>query len=525
MKIHFNPLFPPLKTILLAFLVAPWSARANSQPLVYLKPAAAEMSSFDETPNWAPPKDPRTVIDGSLQTRWASKSGEDPQWVVLDLGTEKTVDQLTVHWERAYATVYKVEVSKDKLKWNQVFMQKKGEGGTETIQFKPVVARYVRLISLQRLNNVWGVSIWEIEPYGPRDKNPGDRPLAEVYPMRKTMQTRGITIKEEKPLPSPGPIDPNALQTGINYTSWHEAELGLPDSDATLRHLQQKNVRHIALLTTWFQKDPKSIEIRPQSPKGGQTPTDEALGHTINVAHSLGMRVMLKPHVDVDDGTYRGEVYPPDAWFESYEKFILHYARLAQKYNCEMFAVGTELKGATTWEQGKRWRRLIGKIRSVYKGPLTYAANWDEYDTIGFWDDLDYIGIDAYFPLTNKFNPTLKDLIAGWEESAGKIEDWRSRQNLDKPVLFTEIGYPSVDGAGMQPWIGLTNVKDRQEQADCIEAAFQVLTKKPWFRGFYWWHYFPVDKPLTEDLTLKGKLAEDVFSTWYKKINQGGLPQ
>jgi hypothetical protein len=331
-----------------------------------------------------------------------------------------------------------------------------------------------------------------------------------------------IVLKSEDPLPGAGPIHPREFHAGINYTSWHETELGSPYSDQMLKNLKAKNVRHVALLTTWFQKTPQSTEIFPQNPKGGMTPTDDALKHAINMAHSLGMKVMLKPHLDIEDGTYRGDFYPVQGWFPAYAKFIKHYAKMAKEFNAEMYCVGVELRGATTWEQEARWRELIRDVRKIYDGPLTYAANWDEYPNIDFWDALDYIGIDAYFPLTDKYDATLPEIVRGWEKRADEIEGWLAKKNLAKPILFTELGYPSVDGANVQPWVGISNVRDRQEQADCITAAFQVLTRRDWFRGFYWWHYFPTDRPLVEDLTLRGKLAEEVVSQWYDKLQKKG---
>ena len=83
-----------------------------------------------------------------------------------------------------------------------------------------------------------------------------------------------------------------------------------------------------------------------------------------------------------------------------------------------------------------------------------------------FWDELDIIGIDAYFPLTGSNDPTKEDLIAAWEIHADEIQSWREEMNLtDKDVILTEIGYPSADGANTQPWIAVSNVEDQQEQA------------------------------------------------------------
>ena len=47
----------------------------------------------------------------------------------------------------------------------------------------------------------------------------------------------------------------------------------------------------------------------------------------------------------------------------------------------------------------QHWWELIANIRQSYSGQLTYAANFDNYQEVYFWDQLDLIGINAYFPL------------------------------------------------------------------------------------------------------------------------------
>lgn len=496
------------------------SIAAPSSGLVYIKAKQVKVSTFDDSPGgWAPPPNAMAVVDGDLSTRWASKAG-DGQWIVLNFGHPRTVSSLVLHWERAYATTYAIESSNDGVAWQKVSLKKEGNGGVENLAFKPFEGTYMRLYVMVRANPQWGVSLWEIEPYGPADKNPGDSPIELVFPALAKIESANVSqeIPYEKPVPSPGPIDPNAFQRGVNYTSWHESELGTETSDRVLQHLKSKGVDHIALLTTWFQKYVDSKEIFPQSPKGGSTPTDNALRHAINTAHKLGIKVMLKPHLDIEEGTYRGELFPVEGWFPYYERFMLYYAKLAADTNCEMYSIGVELKGATTWEQEENWRKLIKKIRRIYKGPITYSANWDEYENVGFWDAVDYIGIDAYYPLTEDRNATLEQITAGWKFRADDLEAWLKQKKLNKPILFTELGYPSVDGANVQPWVGVSEKTDRQEQADCIDASFRVLSKRPWFKGIYWWHYFPKDRPLMEDLTLKGKLGEDVMANWHQKL-------
>ena len=141
---------------------------------------------------------------------------------------------------------------------------------------------------------------------------------------------------------------------------------------------------------------------------------------------------------------------------------------------------------------------------------------------MGFWDKLDFIGIDAYFPLTAKKDPTKEELISAWQKNASEIDMWLKEKEPDKPIIFTEIGYCSADGTNIQPWVDLAKVSpvtiDQQEQADSLDTMLTVCSKFPWFKGFYWWSYFPQERWSPLGYTIRGKKAEEVFSAWFKKL-------
>ncbi len=227
---------------------------------------------------------------------------------------------------------------------------------------------------------------------------------------------------------------------------------------------------------------------------------------------------MLKPHVNCQDGSWRGQIEPTDwsAWFESYRDFINHYAVLAQANGIEQLCIGCELE--RTVSHLSEWREVIRQVKERYTCPITYAANWDSYDKVGFWDALKYAGVDACFPLTDKNNPSMSDLMAAWNKWAGSLTIWQ--QTINRPVIFTEIGYRSMDGANKAPWEWTgTGTVDMQEQADCYEAAFQVFHDKPWFYGMYWWNWdADPDQGGTADInyTPHNKPAEGVLKGWYK---------
>ena len=490
---------------------------------VYLKVGSVNVSSFDITPDWAPLPKPGVVVDGNLLTRWSSNYTPD-QWICLDFGEPRVMDKIVIFWEAAYAVDYDILTSLDNKNWQPALSLKGQDGGIDEIEFSaPLQVRFVKILGKKRFNPQWGISIWEMVCFGPKSKNPGGKALAIIYP-KIASQLKGEEIPEvkpemEEPQASPGALSLNEFQKGVSYTSWGRTELGTEVSDQTLEYLYKLGVRHIGIMIVWMQD---TIEEDVISPDLKDTPEDKALAHAINKAHSLGMKVMLKPHVDVKTGQWRGDIIPSQAWFASYKDYMLHYARLAAQYNVELFSIGTELGNTTLPGWQSQWEDVIKKVREVFPGCLAYSANWDECKTVDFWDKLDIIGIDAYFSLTAEKDPAKKELIAGWQQNVLEIDEWLKEKKLNKPVIFSEVGYCSADGANIQPWAVLSNLEeefvDQQEQADCLEAMLIACSAYPWFKGFYWWNYFPQERWSPLGYTIRGKQAEQVLIDWLEKL-------
>jgi hypothetical protein len=104
------------------------------------------------------------------------------------------------------------------------------------------------------------------------------------------------------------------------------------------------------------------------------------------------------------------------------------------------------------------WRELIQKVRGVYDGKLTYAANFDQYQQVGFWSELDFIGINAYFPLRERFDldPSLFEATFrdSWLGILDDLERFRRANDLEQPAIFTELGYRTRAGSTLDPWAG-----------------------------------------------------------------------
>lgn len=317
-------------------------------------------------------------------------------------------------------------------------------------------------------------------------------------------------------------------QKGMSYASWWHGQYSHPDADLALIKLAETGVNWISLIVTWYQDDVTSATIYADSLK---TPTNDDLVHAIAYAHSLGFKVMLKPHLDLSNDPnpmhWRGMIgwdfteAKWDEWFASYQAFIEHYAQLAEENGVEQFCVGTEL--SVSQEQAARWRAVVADVKSLYGGPLAYAANWDAAD-LTWWDAVEYIGIDAYYSLTGKCDPTVEELMAGWaphvEALAALADQW------DKSILFTEIGYRSVDCANRRPWEwGTGGIVDLEEQADAYEAAFASVFNQDWFAGIFWW-VWDTDAfqggPCYDGYTPHDKPAEDVLRRWYGVAPRSG---
>jgi hypothetical protein len=220
--------------------------------------------------------------------------------------------------------------------------------------------------------------------------------------------------------------------------------------------------------------------------------------------------------VDLDDGSWRGTIDPPepDAWFASYREFILPWADFAESRGLALFMVGTELAGTIRHES--RWRELIRETRDRFSGTLVYAASWDEAGRVPFWDAVDLVGVDFYLPVARRREPGRTEILAEWQPWLDRLH--RLHAQAGRKILFTEIGYRSVDGAGMHPYsFEDTPGIDLQEQADLYWAALQAAAGEDWVAGFFWWNWLANGNggPADGDYTPKGKpAANELTLAW-----------
>ena len=318
-------------------------------------------------------------------------------------------------------------------------------------------------------------------------------------------------------------------QKGMCYVTWDKDRFQSKYSDESLEKLSAMGVDYVSIVVTLYQDSHDSTKIQETE----RTPTEKSLKHAVKKAHDLGLKVMLKPHLDLidkHDGTYwRADIgfrneKDWDEWFKEYSEHITRYARLAERLDVEIFCIGTELSFTT--QKDSMWReQVISPVKKAFKGKLTYAANWDNYKNVKFWDELDYVGIDAYFPLSYKEDPSLEDLKMGWERWIYEIETWRAA--INRPVIFTEIGYPSSQHAPQRPWEGGQNGNaDPEMQALCYQAFFETVWQKDWLAGVYWWKWDTNTKSggkFNRQFTPQNKPAQEIVMAHYNGYKKNSL--
>ena len=262
------------------------------------------------------------------------------------------------------------------------------------------------------------------------------------------------TVTEPPVQPEPEPPATNQSNSfaepfnGPNLTAYTKDGYAKPQVRQDLAQIASLGSTAVALIPTWYMKGPDSNRITPDPAK---TPSDASLRQAFEWAGQQGLEVVLKPHIDVLDESFRGDIQParPGAWFGSYERFISHYAKLASDSGAALFVVGTELKSMSA--DTEPWRSVIDAVRGQYYGPLTYAANWDEVSQVQFWDELDLIGVDAYYPLAAEGEvPTAESLAAAWQPNVDALKSLSDQWGV--PVLITEFGYPTQASAASNPF-------------------------------------------------------------------------
>ena len=303
-------------------------------------------------------------------------------------------------------------------------------------------------------------------------------------------------------------LSETAFHAGVSVVVYGNDPYFQQKAQLLLNRLANLGVNSVSLVIPIFQDGVTGSRVFPDPKK---TPSDIRITTFVNAAQRRGFTVMLRPLLDI--GTpetptdWRGSIRPsdPTQWRESYRALILGYAELAGRDKVGIFDIGSELDSMepnTTY-----WQRLVTSVRAAYKGQVTYSSNWAKWYP-AFGSSLDFISIDAYFPLSRPTSASAQDLAGAWQQWINRMQ--AIARSFGKPLVLTELGATSLTGSFQQPWIwdngqaiDLT-AQQRYYQAACASVV-------PRFGGVYWWMY-TLDPPAKPDLdrsyAIAGKPAE-----------------
>lgn len=310
------------------------------------------------------------------------------------------------------------------------------------------------------------------------------------------------------------------------------------DIEAAIARMRASGVTWFQIGVSWSMAAPSATVIQPMTAGNGlhwvmPTISDQRLEQIIALFRQRGMKVFLRPGVEVADGSWRGAIAPGDwsAWFASYTAFLSHYAALAQRTGVEMLSVGYELNSSV--DRTSAWKALIGTVRTLYAGSISYDTggvlyHGSRYDTASFdtqWEaasagdfltDVDLIGVDWYPQIASTSSSGADEMTTNVGRIADRfLEPLHAR--FQKPIFFAEIDYPSVDGAAMNPLANRSGVPDPGEQATAFEAVLRVFSSRRWFVGMFpaGMYLNVVKDNLGTTNSVWFKQAELVLQRWY----------
>jgi hypothetical protein len=273
--------------------------------------------------------------------------------------------------------------------------------------------------------------------------------------------------------------------------------------------------------------------------------TDDQLVAILRRAKAKGLRTILMPVVLIErpkPKEWRGVIKPTDwdRWWRSYEGFLDRFVRIANEASVDVLCVGSELNSAEP--QTERWERVIGRTRRQFQGMLSYSSNWDRFAQLKFWDDLDLVCVSSYFELIDDVEedpsrrgappPTREELAATWRSARDLIVTFARK--LEKPVILSEVGYPSLPWAAEHPWNYIAppgTQADHEAQARCWGAFFDAWTpllckREPHVAGVMCYHWDPYHRGEAKDIGygVEGKPALAIIRQAFEAVMVSTTP-
>jgi hypothetical protein len=268
---------------------------------------------------------------------------------------------------------------------------------------------------------------------------------------------------------------------------------------------------------------------------------DAELRAFLRAVKSEGMATFVLPRIEspaffVPPHPWRADIAMADPadwprFHDDFTKLVQHYGKLAREEGAAIFGIGLEYRAAVR-EHAEAWRAIARAAKEAFGGPITYSANWDDYEQVTWWDAVDTIGIGAYFELVDDGlgdeathemrakkelpRPSLSQIVDGWKPIKAALKAFSEK--YQRPIFFTEVGYTTFVDTAYHPWMWQSaRAVDPTQQALCYRALFKTFAGEPWWKGLCLWRFY-TDPSAVEawNYSPQGHEAEKVMKAAYR---------
>ncbi|MFH1745781.1 MAG: hypothetical protein ABIG44_01925 [Planctomycetota bacterium] len=353
---------------------------------------------------------------------------------------------------------------------------------------------------------------------------------AAVVAVIGLLVARGLDSKPAPPAPatSSAPVRHTLIQYRGLALQIRSGYQPLEHYVPLLREIRDSGANTVMLCVAGYMEHAESQTIFLEARK---LPSPQELKTIIQEARKLDLKVIVMPIILLSKprgSEWRGVIKPPDwsDWWKQYREFIIYFCGIAREGGANALIVGSEL--VSTEKRTAEWVRIIETAREhFYDGQLGYSANWDHYKPVKFWDKLDFLGMTSYYTLADKKNPSVDEIVAFWQPIQKDISAWQ--QEIGKPIIFTEVGWCSQEGAAKAPWNYYQNQNatpaGHEEQRRLYEAFLRVWDDSPIVDGMIWWEWSRDPGGETDfGYTPRDKPAEHELRDWFARCNTAEAP-
>lgn len=303
----------------------------------------------------------------------------------------------------------------------------------------------------------------------------------------------------------------NKIKGGSVLQTW-----SFTDDGATTGLVQETNASWVALSPVIDIRDISRRQLSYKYRFPISSEIDKMRDVIPNMLNNGVQSIMLKPltsFYNIKNNDFWGDFYvdTEEEWLDiekTYGELFYEFAKLSEEFSeVKLLSIGNELKEFTK-RRPQFFKALIANLRKEFPNlKLTYAANWDEYQSVSFWEDLDYIGVNSYFPLVNKETPTINEVKQALIPIKNDLKTLSYENN--KPILFTEYGYRSIDNTAWKAWqLGdvLNTNYNFEAQSNAYTAFYDTFWDEDWVSGGFFWEW---------KLLLDGEVNNPNENGWY----------